>query len=89
MTVRDAVHEIKKLERNLDMIEQARRQGFDLDVTEEQIDATNHRIEDLYNLSIPGARACLEQAEYKRSLQNVVRKLIEVLFDDSDDEEGL
>lgn len=89
MTVRDAVHEINKLERNLDMIEQARRQGFDLDVTEEQIDATHCRIEDLYTLDIPGARVQLQQAEYMRRLRDIAQKLIRVLSDDDDDGEGL
>ena len=89
MTVRDVINEIRRLERNLDLIDQARRQGFDVDVTEAQIDATNQRIEDLYNLDIPGARGCLERAETMRRLRDVARELIDVLFDEDDDEEGL
>ena len=81
MPVRDAINEIRRLERNLDMIEQARRQGFDIDVTEEQIDATNQRIEDLYNLDIPGARVRLEQVQRMRQLKEAAQELIKAIED--------
>ena len=87
MTVRDAINEIRRLERNLDLIDQARRQGFDVDVTEAQIDATNQRIEDLYNLDIPGARVRLEQVQRMRQLKEAAQELIKAIFDDDDDED--
>ena len=81
MTVRDAINEIRRLERNLDLIDQARRQGFDVDVTEAQVDATNQRIEDLYNLDIPGARVRLEQAQRMRQLKEAAQELIKAIED--------
>ena len=81
MTVRDAINEIRRLERNLDLIDQARRQGFDVDVTEAQIDATNQRIEDLYNLDIPGARVRLEQVQRMRQLKEAAQELIKAIED--------
>jgi hypothetical protein len=81
MTVRDAINEIRRLERNLNLIDQARRQGFDVDVTEAQIDATNQRIEDLYNLDIPGARVRLEQVQRMRQLKEAAQELIKAIED--------
>lgn len=81
MTVRDAINEIRRLERNLDLIDQARRQGFDVDVTEAQVDATNQRIEDLYNLDIPGARVRLEQVQRMRQLKEAAQELIKAIED--------
>ena len=81
MTVRDAINEIRRLERNLDLIDQARRQGFDVDVTEAQVDATNQRIEDLYNLDIPGARVRLEQVQRMRQLKAAAQELIKAIED--------
>ena len=52
MTVRDAMERILTLEENMALIDKARRAGFDLDVSAEEIEAARSEIEWLCGLEV-------------------------------------
>ena len=77
MTVRDVVNMIRRMEDDLERIENARRSGFDLDVTVGQIDATKREVDRLYSLEIVGVgeqlRAMKACDELRAMVEDVVR----------------
>lgn len=90
MTVRDVMNKIRSLEDNLDRIENARRSGFDMDVTVGQIDVTRREIERLYSLEIGGVdeklgamRAC---DELRGMVEDIVRSAYVRVFGGDTDE---
>ena len=89
---------ILALEDNLSKIEQARRNGFDLDVTVGQIDATKREIDSLYamEVSVPKSveamrriavadAACVAASNAVIvSVREAIRKTYEELYKDED-----
>lgn len=76
MTVRDVVNRIRFMEESLERVENARRAGFDLDVTVGQIDETRREIERLYCLEIGGVNEKLEAMRACDELRGMVEDIV-------------